>query len=137
MTSAINETVPVSPNAFTSDMRANFLAAKTEIEELQSAYATVAATLSALHHAVVTMQSLLDPAAFAEAFAPARLEEDVDRLRVAFEQHRAFPMLRDPDGVVRDLAKLHEEVAALRQIIRSPHVVSALGMRTELADVPR
>lgn len=41
MTSQIDPTVPTTTHAFTADMRANFAAAKAEIEALQAAYGSM------------------------------------------------------------------------------------------------
>ena len=56
MTSAIDPTKPTSGHAFTADVRANFGAAKSEIEALQESAALLQESIAALQESLAALQ---------------------------------------------------------------------------------
>lgn len=131
MASAINDTVPVGPVAFVEDQRANWAAAKAEIEALQ-------ARLVAYEGHIV---DYLTRTYADRAYAPAGLSAIVDGLSATLaEINAAIRALEQPKhyaplALVVEVATLRNEIVALRRQLdhRQPEPPPARGtMRTDL-----
>jgi hypothetical protein len=129
MASAINDTVPLMPVSFYSDMRANFAAAKAEIEALQT-------RLIAYEGALVEMLTR-DQADRVYAAKNVVVSQETFGAEIAQINRRfdALPPPQDPryGPLAAEVAQLREDVASLLQALdRYEPPVPPANMRTTL-----